>query len=595
MALSAGLMVFLGTAGAAAQTATDKKTQTSGLAPMPAPVISPAATLAPAPAQAPAPTAAAATAATVPQVLGGNYQVFAFNDLGMHCYDADFSVFSVLPPYNVLRAQVIKRGSSPQLLDSGIYLKYSAVADPTGSINSTSVGKSNFWTYVQKLFGVALASDTGLKGFKMPGTANTPQTLSLFDSTKHWFSAEGIPITAWDNALKRNTMPLMRVSTATTGTTTVLSTLDTVVPASDEMNCSNCHVTGGLAANQATATKYAIRTAWSTNANKGIQAKENILILHDGAEHTNLNASRPVLCASCHYSAALDLNKVGPQGNQVGKPYLSRAMHTRHGETVAGGLPDATHPAIVTGTTTSACYNCHPGTTTQCLRGAMATAGINCENCHGGMLAVGGYYPLKTTGKARQPWIDLPKCQSCHTGDAVSHLGTSLIATTAYSPSDPAATPITATNQRFGENANTTYRNSLGHNNVACESCHGSPHAEWPAKAGSNDNLAAQQIQGHTGPIIECTVCHGTGLSRTTNGPHGLHNINASTWYNGGHEGSAGGNNCKTCHGTDGLGTSLSKAAANRTFSVEGRTISVAAGKPIGCNLCHRNYINGGG
>jgi hypothetical protein len=33
-----------------------------------------------------------------------NYQVFAFNDLGMHCYDGDFSVFSLLPPFNVIHS-----------------------------------------------------------------------------------------------------------------------------------------------------------------------------------------------------------------------------------------------------------------------------------------------------------------------------------------------------------------------------------------------------------------------------------------------------------------------------------------------------------
>ena len=32
-----------------------------------------------------------------------NYQVLAWNDLGMHCMDGDdYSVFSILPPYNNL-------------------------------------------------------------------------------------------------------------------------------------------------------------------------------------------------------------------------------------------------------------------------------------------------------------------------------------------------------------------------------------------------------------------------------------------------------------------------------------------------------------
>ncbi len=107
----------------------------------------------------------------------------------------------------------------------------------------------------------------------------------------------------------------------------------------------------------------------------------------------------------------------------------------------------------------------------------MATAGMTCVNCHGGMLAVGGYYNL-TTGKQRTPWLDSPKCQSCHTGDAVSHQGSAIIGTQAYLSTDPAATPIIATNTRFAENANTLYRFSTGGMaGMTCESCHGSTHA----------------------------------------------------------------------------------------------------------------------
>jgi hypothetical protein len=30
------------------------------------------------------------------------YQVFAHNDLGMYCYDSDFSVLAILPTFNVI-------------------------------------------------------------------------------------------------------------------------------------------------------------------------------------------------------------------------------------------------------------------------------------------------------------------------------------------------------------------------------------------------------------------------------------------------------------------------------------------------------------
>ncbi len=62
------------------------------------------------------------------QAQNTNYQVFAFNNLGMHCYDNDFSVFSLLPPFNVLNAQVVLRGAKPTLLDNNaVQLSYQGV------------------------------------------------------------------------------------------------------------------------------------------------------------------------------------------------------------------------------------------------------------------------------------------------------------------------------------------------------------------------------------------------------------------------------------------------------------------------------------
>ncbi|RJR47652.1 MAG: cytochrome C [Deltaproteobacteria bacterium] len=520
------------------------------------------------------------------------HQVFSFNDLGMHCYDSSFAEFAILPPYNVVRGQVILRGQHPVILDNTqVNLTYRAAADPTGSINTTSRGKTNFWRYVQQLFGVSLPIDVGLKGARMPGANNQPQPFEAFDAQKGWFAAEGIPITAKDNNKLRNPLSLMRVEARDAATDVLLSSLDTVVPASDEMNCSNCHFTGRDAADAAIAQKYNITVPWSSSPVKAVMTKENIMILHDAVNQTNLSANRPVLCASCHYSAALDLEGQGPQGAQVGKPFLSHAIHSHHGMTVNHTLPDPDNPAIVSGNTSNACYQCHPGKNTKCLRGAMATAGLNCQNCHGGMLAVGGVFHLKTTGQPRRPWIDLPKCGSCHTGDALNHQGVSLILRLAYQRKDPAATPRNATNKRFAENDNTLYRFSLGHHGVACESCHGSPHAEWPTRPGTNDNLTAEQIQGHTGPIIECTVCHGDNLPRTMGGPHGLHNVDDRDW-NQFHMFFffQDNNNCKTCHGANLEGTVLSRAAADRNLiDYNHNPKFVPKGTIISCTLCHRD------
>jgi hypothetical protein len=207
----------------------------------------------------------------------------------------------------------------------------------------------------------------------------------------------------------------------------------------------------------------------------------------------------------------------------------------------------------------------------------MAEAGLVCIDCHGNMLAVGGVGQLNK----RYPWVDLPLCQSCHAGDVLNNYDGQLIRRTAYTDSPDVATPIVPTNKRFAEGpappgypgmyGYKLYRNSLGHKNgdIACESCHGSPHAEWPTREG-NDNLAAKAIQGHQGMIIECAACHGGGQSLTLGGPHGLHNVNSARWIEG-HDRffEASREECQACHGVFGHGTLLSKAGADRAFTAE--------------------------
>jgi hypothetical protein len=498
------------------------------------------------------------------------YQVFAFNDLGMHCYDSDFSVFSILPLFNVVNAQVIQKGASPQILSETLSVTYKAMADPTGSINITSAGKTDFWDYVLPLFGAAVPVDEGLLGAKMPGAGNPAQPFHSKTGFSDWFSAEGIPITAVDDSLKTNPFPLMMVQAANAGSSETIAALPVVVPVSDEMACGACHNTGSEAASLPD-------VQWSTSTDLAIQYRENILILHDYRSGTDLVNSQPVLCASCHYSPALDLAGTGPVGPQLTNKYMSRATHGFHASRIL------TPPA-----SGNICFYCHPGEKTKCARGAMETAGLDCLNCHGNLYAVGQ--------AGRKPWSDLPRCESCHTGDAVSNIGNQIIGRTTYTDSPGVATFIIAANKRFAEQAGTLYRNSTGHNDVACGSCHGSPHAIWPSRD-ANDNLAATTLQGHDGMIIECTACHGTGLSLTLNGPHGMHNVNSQLWVDEHKEFFEGSRQaCQACHGITGDGTMISKAAADRTFSVEDvGIVNIAKGTEINCGYCHKNELAQGG
>jgi hypothetical protein len=134
------------------------------------------------------------------------------------------------------------------------------------------------------------------------------------------------------------------------------------------------------------------------------------------------------------------------------------------------------------------------------------------------------------------------------------------------------------------------YRFSSGHGGLACEACHGSTHAEYPA-IHPNDNVQSTRIQGHAGTLVECASCHGgTQPATVSGGPHGMHPV-GQAWVSAHHDviGEGGDTSpCQACHGVDYRGTVLSRAKANRTLSGESGTKQVWPGFQIGCYTCHR-------
>lgn len=290
------------------------------------------------------------------------YALLGWNDLGMHCYNRDFQDLAVLPPFNNLWVQVVKRGDPPQIVTSNITVEYSFPD------NTYSVGKSNFWQYDLPLFGVDLPPNIGLKGKGLAGE---------MDLSGDHFVAEGIPLTEFTDSDPLVAQPYQLAQIVVKDLSgTVLASNYIVSPVSTEMHCDNCHFDGGV---------EGIATG---------RVETNILTFHD-REHLNqyppghqgaLMNRRPVLCAECHSSNAL-----GAPG-AAGLPSLSNAMHNKHTEIVPDSL--------------QGCYNCHPGPKTQCLRDIMSQKGLTCIDCHGGM------------GQVKEnpnPWLNEPRCDGCHT------------------------------------------------------------------------------------------------------------------------------------------------------------------------------------
>lgn len=354
----------------------------------------------------------------------GDYIVIAWNDLGMHCANKNFSNLCILPPYNNQYVHVIQRGSTssmPVVIDStaGFHLTYEIPG------NTVSTTKTNFWDYAQQLFGVTLPPNIGLTGLGLSGNML---------ETKNYFYAVGIPNTPYQDANLVTEDPYqLTLIQLYNSSNQLLANTQSVIPVSNEINCvsSGCH-----------------------------SSEMGILQAHEQVPGFNI-ANKPIFCATCHADPIL-----GMQG-QSGVPPFSQVMHQKHGEE------------------TNDCYKCHPGPNTQCFRDVMHTAGLTCQTCHGSVSNVGN-----TIENGRQPWFQEPQCgaNQCH-------------------------------GPNYSEEPGKLFRQSKGHGNLYCSTCHNSPHVILPSE-NARDNMQVISLQGYAGTLKVCDVCH--GYTPSGPGPHGF-------------------------------------------------------------------------
>jgi hypothetical protein len=282
----------------------------------------------------------------------GPYIVIGWNDLGMHCANRHFADLCVLPPFNNMWSVVIRRGNEttpPAIVGPGFSVEYS-IQD-----NTYSVGKTDFWSWEDRLFGVQLPDNIGLTGHGLTG--------AMDPATDH-FRVDGVPLTPYTDLDLVHEQPFQLANLrAYDSQHTLIATSQIVAPISGEMTCNACH-----------------------HPLQGETVEHAILRRHDAEEGTNLVSQRPVLCANCHGSNAL-----GMPGNP-NLPSLSLAMHGQHAEE------------------TNDCYMCHPGPVTQCLRDVMSQQfGLTCQSCHGSV-----YNVARTIELGREPWLQEPRCGTCH-------------------------------------------------------------------------------------------------------------------------------------------------------------------------------------
>jgi uncharacterized protein (TIGR03437 family) len=516
-----------------------------------------------------------------------SWTLLGWSEFGVNSMERDYSVFAIWPPYVTLHAQLIDASGKLVTNPGAAIVTFEAMADPSGSINSTSASKTNFWSFAKALFGGSATPDMGITGTSMP--TNGPQSMA-FESAFNRFTAEGVPLTPYDDQWNQNYYPVMNV-TARDQTGNILATARVSTPVSNEVECRGCHASGANPDAQPT-TGY----AYDSNPNRDF--KLNILSIHDVKNLRNpayssslaaagyassgliatVQAGTPILCTACHAS------------NQLSKPGianilpLTTAMHSHH----APLTDPKTGASLDSSADRSACYNCHPGTSTHALRGAMGhsvgadgSLQIQCQNCHGNLSAL--------ANPARRGYIDMPNCQACHTTgapratnalDASGALRVNSDTTFATTPNQPVA-------------GATLYRYSVGHGGLQCAACHGATHAEYES-AQSNDNLQSLDLQGATGPVRDCTACHKSGVSSSSGGPHGMHQVGPSWVSQHPDIADRSRSTCQTCHGTSYQGTVLSQAFVSRTLNTDFGTIQMFRGYQVSCYTCHNGPSGSG-
>ncbi|MEQ1529750.1 MAG: PKD domain-containing protein [Methylococcales bacterium] len=225
------------------------------------------------------------------------------------------------------------------------------------------------------------------------------------------------------------------------------------------------------------------------------------------------------------------------------------------------------------------CLTCHTGKTEHSYRDIHYAAGMKCDSCHGGMLAVGLTYPNEkydgnltmagalgvddpntlTAPDFRRAWIDEPDCGSCHVGDAnldkdgeigLKHFYSAGALKQGWLDDDKAAASIHPVNARFAVMPNKELR---------------------PEKLAATDADVAAGLATKKGNTIYVNREVSQALYRKSGDVHG--------------SGSQGVLNCSTCHGgSHGIWPNKDPAAND---NVTAKQLQGYDGNIAECSTCH--------
>lgn len=407
------------------------------------------------------------------------YVLLAWNRKGIHTVSDSMPWWRLSPPGNMLFAQLIRRGETPQIVSANIEIVYSV---ETGVDVFTEQGEG----------GDRSTENSSATGAKQDMSANSKITgKMIFDESQGAFIVERLPLSPYRVDGGFNPYPMVTVKARNLKNGKLLAETQTVAPVSTEMGCKNCH--GG---------------DWRMPGVAGIseETARDVLATHDRISKTRLiakaEAGDPVSCRACHRA------ETTAKPESPGILNLSASMHGFHANYLTERGADA-------------CHSCHPASNrghTRFLRGIHFEVGLTCINCHGAMAdhalsllaaeieagkkkAKRLAFHLKPEGETkiedmipRRPWENEPDCLNCHVDF--------------MPPEDD------ATFNLWTDGEKTLFALRTDEAGIMCAACHGSPHAEYPATniyGRDRDNLQPLQYQKNPYPMganKNCRVCH---------------------------------------------------------------------------------------
>ena len=308
----------------------------------------------------------------------------------------------------------------------------------------------------------------------------------------------------------------------------VLATTDIVLPVSDEMDCRSCHASGSGPAAQPPArlgerprpaARHAAQhpaPARRSQGDAGSKAHSRPRYDPPGSSTATVDG-KPILCAGCHAVGGA----AGPRAHRAYRR-SRKSIHGLH----AGVVDPTTNLTLDSSSNRTACYRCHPGSTTRCLRGAMGAAvaadgtlEMQCQSCHGSMSTVAATHADRVAERTGLPELPHRHRHQQQRPDPL-HLGVRCTRTRARRRSTRPSPPIRIPRRRASRS--TASRRAMAGSSARPAMARRT--RSFPARIATTTSRASS-TKGTWACWWNASAATGRSPSTVNGGPHGMHPV----------------------------------------------------------------------